>query len=57
MFTLLAHLARSLSLAKFKVDKPSTITVTYNNFENMYENVYKTMVEAGIAKEIEEAIA
>ncbi len=31
--------------------------VTYNNFENMYENVYKTMVEAGIAKEIEEAIA
>jgi hypothetical protein len=30
--------------------------VTRENFENMYENVYKTMVEAGVAEELEEAI-
>jgi hypothetical protein len=30
--------------------------VTKENFENMYENVYKTMVEAGVAEELEEAI-
>ena len=30
--------------------------VTQENFENMYENVYKTMVEAGVAEELEEAI-
>jgi hypothetical protein len=30
--------------------------VTYDNFENMYDNVYKTMVEAGITKEVEEPI-
>jgi hypothetical protein len=29
--------------------------ITYENFENMYENVYKTMADAGIAKEVEEA--
>ncbi len=30
--------------------------VTRKNFENMYNNVYKTMVEAGVAEEQEEAI-
>ncbi len=30
--------------------------VTRENFENMYENVYATMVEAGIAEEVQEAI-
>jgi hypothetical protein len=30
--------------------------VTHDNFENMYENVYKTMVEAGIAKEVDKFI-
>jgi hypothetical protein len=30
--------------------------VTCKNFENMYNNVYKTMVNAGVAEEQEEAI-
>jgi hypothetical protein len=30
--------------------------VTKENVENMYENVYKTKVEAGITKDVEEAI-
>ncbi len=30
--------------------------VMRENFENMYDNVYKTMVKAGVAEELEEAI-
>jgi hypothetical protein len=30
--------------------------VTRENFENMYENIYKTMVEAGVVEELSEAI-
>ena len=30
--------------------------VTRENFENMYENIYKTMVEAGMEEELSEAI-
>jgi len=30
--------------------------VTRENFENMYENIYKTMVEAGVAEELTEPI-
>ncbi len=30
--------------------------VTCKNFENMYGNVYKTMVEADVAEELEDAI-
>jgi hypothetical protein len=30
--------------------------VTSENFANMYENVYDTMVEAGIAKVVDDAI-
>ena len=41
-------LSRSGSVIK---DIKQRTWVTHDNFENMYENVYKTMVEAGIAKE------
>ncbi len=30
--------------------------VSREDFENMYENVYKTVAEAGVAEELEEAI-
>jgi hypothetical protein len=43
-------LSRSGSVIK---DIKQRTWVTHDNFENMYENVYKTMVEAGIAKEVE----
>ncbi len=46
-------LSRSGSVIK---DLKRRTWVTYENFENMYDNVYKRMVEAGIAKEVDEPI-
>jgi hypothetical protein len=37
-------------------DVKSRTWVTRENFENMYENIYKTMVEADVAEELSEAI-
>jgi hypothetical protein len=43
------------SAIKIKDVKQNT-WVTKENFTNMYENVYETMVEAGIAEKVEEEV-
>jgi hypothetical protein len=45
--------SRSGSVIK---DIKQRIWVTFENYKNMYEKVYKTMVKAGIKKEVKEAI-
>ena len=37
-------------------DVKRRMLVTKENFKNMYENIYKMMVEAGIAEELTRAI-
>jgi hypothetical protein len=47
------HLTRSGATIK---DSKRNTWVTKDNFQNMYENVYKEMVKAGVAEEKEENI-
>jgi hypothetical protein len=53
----LAHLSSLLTTSGSVIKDVSRRTwVTWENFENMYENINKTMVEAGVAEELSEAI-